>query len=141
MSQSNFVSSVGDGYSSFLGSALATVVNVKVEAGGGPGGSISNNIHVCTTTEDVYHALNLTATTDLSTSWGSFHDRLEFAHSVTHNTRTVNIIVVASKVSSVEHAKSFTFSRKFKDPVQLYKEGGDGFVTQISKGAQFIVSL
>ena len=93
MSETTPITSIGDGYSTFLGSAFSTFLETKVQ-NGGPA-NISTLVKVCLTTGDVYEALSINALAELSSLWGSFSDWLDFAHSITQQTWTVNILVVA----------------------------------------------
>jgi hypothetical protein len=106
---------------------------------GGPA-NISTLVKVCLTTNDVYDALGINASAEVNSSWGSFSDRLGFAHSITQHTRTVNILVVSKKQTKTSRVISQKFKQTFKDATTLYQQGGDSFVSFIAWGGQYMVS-
>ena len=135
LSKANPINGIGDGYSSFMGGASSTVLEFQVQDGGPA--RLGATIRVCMTTDDVYQALNIDATAEVSSSWGSFSDKLSFAHSITQSTRTISIIVVATKHTKTSRVIQQKFKHKFKDATTLYNQGGDSFVSSVTWGGQY----
>src|SRR4051794_40048563 len=80
------VTVAGVGFNSFFSSAMPTVIDASTSGGGG---SIEANVYICTSTQQVLNSLEVNASMAVSSPWGSFKDRLEFASSLKTTTTTV----------------------------------------------------
>ncbi|KAH9210659.1 hypothetical protein DL95DRAFT_412716 [Leptodontidium sp. 2 PMI_412] len=132
------VSDIGVGYNTFLSSARSKVVNVQYKDTSHSSGS---NVYVCTSTEDVYHALGIKSEIAVGTSWGSFQAKMDFASSLQTHSLSITILVLAFKVVSGLTATSVNFI----DPspvsaIDLFKVAGDSYVSNIQTGGQYIAS-
>jgi hypothetical protein len=133
------VTNVGNGYNTFFETAMATSIQVDTQTGQG---STSSNIYVCTSTEQVYKALGINAAMDIDGGWGSFSDSLKFVQAMGQSTTSVVILVVATVVSSTQTAKTWSWlpSQPPGDAKDLYRQGGDSFISSVTKGGQYLAS-
>ena len=132
------IQDVGDGYSTFTGSASPSVVDFEF-AKKGPA-DLGALITICTTTDSVYKALSIDASANLSSSWGSFSTKLDFAHTITSSTRTINILVTASKQIGTHTITSVKFKNTFPDAATLYNQGGDSYVSSVAFGGSYMAA-
>jgi len=130
------VSDVGVGYDTFKNSAQASVVDIQSKTTGGLEGSF---VSVCETTEEILSAMQIDASVSANSPWGSFSDRTSFASSLTVNTTSIHIIVIAnwSELTTVTRVK-------FTDPQtsakELFATGGDSYVSSVTTGGQYIAA-
>jgi hypothetical protein len=99
------------------------------------------NIYVCTSTEQIFHAVDVNAGIGASTSWGSFQARVDFVQSIQSTTSSVTILVVAEKIESGGNFATTSFSTTPASAIDLYRRGGDSYVSSISLGGMYMVAF
>jgi hypothetical protein len=132
------VGAVGSGYNTFYQSAMPSQVqasNIDPVTG-----SISTNVYVCTTTQQMLQSIDISAGMGANTMWGNFQARVDFVHSVQTTTSSVTVFVAASKISGGQNLRVAQFSETPTSALNLFRQGGDSYVSSISTGGQFMAA-
>ena len=132
------ITEIGQGYSTFRGEAVDTAITGEIQNGGTAETKVK--ISICTTAEEILHALSIDASVEANCSWGSFSDRFEYTMNTSRKTNTVTILCVATRTTGSQTIHQAKLKQKHKHANDLYDQGGDCFVSSLSFGAQYIAS-
>ncbi|KAH6653130.1 hypothetical protein BKA67DRAFT_692381 [Truncatella angustata] len=116
---------------------MPTLLQVDTQSGAG---SITSQVYVCSSAEQVFKAMNIEAAMEIDGGWGSFRDRIDFIQSIGTTTTSVIVLVVATVVSSTETIKGQSWIQPPDTAFEVYKQGGDCFISSISKGGQYLAA-
>jgi len=133
------VTGVGNGYKSLFQSAMPTQILIS---GSDPvPAKTTFELSVCATTSDMYRALGISADVAASTSFGSFQARVDFVNQVEISAKSVTILVVAEKIDGGESMRTAEFTTPPGKALDLYRHGGDSYVSSISTGGSYIAAF
>ena len=134
------VTDVCSGYNTFSGLAMNTIVTNSGDHKNETGHESTLLVKVCTTSEEVIQALDIKFDIDVKAQRGSFNAKMEFANLLNINTTTVVILISATKISETQHVKNARLNFDYFEAIDLYKAGGDSYVSNISKGGAYYVA-
>jgi jacalin-like lectin domain-containing protein len=132
------ITNIGDGFSSFTGSAFPSTI--KFNARNTDQRLTSTKVFVCHDTRAMENALNVNASVAVSSTWGAANARMNFINNNSINSTSLVILAVGYTSIRTASVVNPAFQSTFQDAADLYREGGDSYVSSITYGAQFIAS-
>jgi hypothetical protein len=136
------VINLGSGYNTFRKSAAHTILNFTVDDVKQGGVNSYANVYFCRNTKEVFRALKVDASLSVDSTWGSFKDKFEFVNNLQLNTTSIVILVSATKETELSTLEKASFKKyiQHSDAKSVYMQGGDSYVSSITKGTQFIAA-
>jgi hypothetical protein len=133
------VPSLGAGYDTFDGIIKNSILNVKQRNDRGPS-EVSSEFSICTTTEQIMQKLNINASIEASFKVGSISARVDYARSLCKSSTSVVTLLSIKKVSQNSTAEKVEFSDTITNAAEMYKRGGDSYVSYVKEGCQYLAA-
>ena len=130
--------SLGLGYCSFQGKFRQNILNIKSPEIHNAG--IEVIVKVCTEASEVRRALGIKASVGVDLVWAGIDVRSEFASNSTKGCNSVTVLVAATRVIGQKRINRAEFVSTFKDATDLYRQGGDRYVSTIKEGGQYVAA-
>ncbi|KAJ3282212.1 hypothetical protein HK104_011041 [Borealophlyctis nickersoniae] len=132
------VTGLGQGYNTFLASAMPRIVEVTPA----PGGAFAESIICkCESEADILNALDVSADLAVKGPWGSFDAKVKFAKKHHFTSKTIVLLVKAMQTTktTVDTVK-FSADPPPQTAKDIYNQGGDSYVSYVSCGAHYLAS-